>query len=487
MAGTQAPDTGAVVGTDTGAVRGTMTSAYRQFTGIRYATAARWAAPVRAPAWKGVRDATKPGSPCPQVGSEYAKISSEDEDCLFLNVTTPARSSSRPRPVMVWIHGDGALGAGHLSDARRMATTGDVIVVTINYRLGVFSGFGYPGLPDSGTFGLQDQQEALRWVRRNAAAFGGDPGNVTLFGVSFGATAIGGHLTSPGAGGLFHRAIMQSGHAMMDLPAGSMIAGVPALPSLVWRTTDEVRAMGEWYGRQLGCSSLGCLRKLPVRKILSIPQIMNAFQVYAHGNTVLPELPSAALAQGRFHRVPVLAGGTKDEHRLFALLRGKEIAYPDDLKESFGDQAAAIARKYPLKSYKSPVLAWSAVMTDRIWARSTHAQNTALARHTPVYGYEFADREAPMFLPLEPGFPLGAYHAGDLPYLFPEPKATLTPAQRKLSARMTAYWTRFARTGDPNGGDLPRWPTLGDGTLSLAPGDIRLVDYAAEHRLGFWN
>ncbi|MEV0593657.1 carboxylesterase/lipase family protein [Nonomuraea cavernae] len=490
-AGTGAGDP-AVVRTDAGTVRGTTTGTYRLYQGIRYGTAARWETPRPAPAWRGVKDATRPGPMCPQVGSDYADISSENEDCLYLNVTTPpgpAGPDAR-RPVMVWIHGDGAVGAGHFSDARRLAAEG-VVVVTVNYRLGVFSGFGYPGLRDPGTYGLQDQQEALRWVRRNAAAFGGDPGNVTVFGVSFGALAIGGQLTSPGAQGLFQRAIMQSGETMMDMPAGSMMPGLPAYPSFAWRTGAEVTAMGQYYAEQLGCADLACLRALPVSKILAAPQIMNAFQVYAHGNDVLPAAPDTALRKGRFHQVPVLAGATKDEHRIFVGMsydvRGESPDYPKLVREAFGRKAPSILKRYPVKRYGSPSVAWATVLTDRMWARATHEQNTLLARRVPVYGYEFADRKAPMFLPLEADFDWGAYHAGDLPYLFPEPKAALSAEQRRLSGQMVSYWTNFARTGDPNGRGLPAWPRVESGTLSLAPGAVRPIDYAAGHDLAFWK
>jgi para-nitrobenzyl esterase len=488
----------AVVTTDAGAVRGALTGRHRLFQGIRYATAARWDAPRPAPAWRGVQDATAPGAMCPQVGSAYAPIRSETEDCLFLNVTTPAKAGTG-RPVMVWVHGDGALGAGHFSDARKLAERG-VVVVTINYRLGVFSGFGHPGLRDSGTYGLQDQLEALRWVRRNAAAFGGDPRNVTVFGVSYGALAIGGLLTAPAAKGLFDRAIMQSGETMMDMPAGSMVPGLPAQPSFAWRSEAEVIAMGEHFAGRLGCADLACLRRLPVKKILDVPQIMNAFQSYAYGNGVLPDSPATAIRQGRFHRVPVLAGATRDEHRLFVAMnydmQGKTPDYSALVREAFGKKAPHILRKYPVNRYKSPSLAWSAVLTDRMWARATHEQNTLLARHVPVYGYEFADRKAPMFLPLETGFAWGAYHAADLPYLFEDKEAALSAEQRKLSGQLIGYWTNFARGGDPNGPGLPSWPRLpkstspmepGSGTLSLEPGAVRPVDYAARHQLGFWK
>ncbi|WP_084780354.1 carboxylesterase/lipase family protein [Planobispora rosea] len=482
----------AIVRTEAGAVRGTVTADHRIFQGVPYAAAARWEPPRRAGTWRGVKDATTPGNACPQVGSDYAPVTSTTEDCLVLNVTAP-REPAGARPVMVWLHGDGALGAGHHSDARRLASRG-AVVVTVNYRLGVFGGFGYPGLRGSGTYGLQDQQAALAWVRRNIRAFGGDPGNVTLFGVSYGALSIGGHLTSPGAKGLFHRAIMQSGETMMDMPAGSMVPGLPAQPHFAWRGARETEQLGVHYAGQLGCGDLACLRALPVERILGVPQIMNAFQAYAYGNEVLPQPPPEAIRAGRFHRVPVLAGATRDEHRLFVGMtydaQGEPITgrrYRELVAEAFGQDAARVLRRYPARDFASPGIAWATVLTDRMWARATHEQNTLLARRAPVYGYEFADRDAPMFLPLGTDFDWGAYHAGDLPYLFPDPAAELDAGQRELSRQMVAYWTNFARTGDPNGPGLPAWPRVERGVQSLAPGAVRPVDYAAGHRLDFWN
>lgn len=183
---------GAVVITDTGPVLGAIAEGYRLFQGIPYAAPPvgelRWAPPQPVVPWSAPRDGTKPGNVCAQLPSPAADITSEQEDCLYLNVTAP--DAPAPLPVMVWIHGGtGANGAGSYFDPHRLALGGDVVVVTLNYRLGIFGAFGYPGLDGSGTFGLADQQAALRWVQRNIAAFGGDPGNVTLFGESYGALA----------------------------------------------------------------------------------------------------------------------------------------------------------------------------------------------------------------------------------------------------------------------------------------------------------
>ena len=354
----------AVVQTDAGPVRGTVTDDHRLFQGIPYAASTagelRWRPPQPVRPWTQVRDATRPGPMCPQQRSSYAEVASLAEDCLCLNVVVP-RTAGPQRPVMVWIHGDGAIGAGSFFDARRLATVGDVMVVTINYRLGIFGAFGYPGLEGSGAFGLQDQQAALGWVARNAASFGGDPGNVTVFGESYGGLSTSAHLVAPGSAGLFQRAIVQSGFALMDLPAGGIFPGLPAVAWYGWRASAEVEALGAAVAAQLGCAdaatAVACLRGVPVPELFAHAQ---PFQPFGFGNRVLPEVPAQALRDGRFHRVPVISGGTRDEHRL-------------------------------------------------------------LAQQVPVYAYEFADRQAPMYLPFPDDFPPGAFHAAEVPVPVPRP------------------------------------------------------------------
>ena len=486
-------DDAAIVQTTSGPVRGTVTDNYRRFQGIPYAASTagemRWRSPQPAPAWSELRDATKPGSICAQQPSSYADVASLDEDCLYLNVTTPRTRRNGLKPTMVWIHGDGAIGAGSFFDARPLATRGDVVVVTINYRLGIFGTFGHPGLDGSGTFGLQDQQAALRWVQRNVAAFGGDPDNVTLFGESYGALATTAHLTSPGSEGLFQRAIIQSGFGLMDLPAGAFTAGVPAVDWFGWQPSAEAEAAGTAAAAQLGCGEtatpLECLRQIPVENIVALSRPLP----FAYGNQVLPELPAKALRDGRFQRVPIMSGATRDEHRLFVglfrALAGQPVSaeqYPTLLADAFGDHADQVRATYPLSGYESPSVAWATVLTDRMWARSTFEQHKLLAQHTPTYAYEFADRHAPMYLPFPKDLPPGAFHAagGALPLQRPEvrrrrhtcPAAPVRPddpllgelrahrrSQRRQSAELVAvrpHRTRATRTNPRPGSEWHR-------------------------------
>lgn len=497
-----------LVETEHGTVKGLVLDDHRRFLGIPYAAPPtgelRWQAPRPPEPWSGARDATRPGAHCPQLAETFADVESVEEDCLVLDVTTPRDASAGDaKPVMVWLHGGGGTnGAGSLFDPRRMVTEGDVIVVTPNYRLGILGAFGLPGLEGSGTFGLQDQRAALEWVRRNIAAFGGDPDNVTLLGHSYGAYSTAAHLTSPGSSGLFHRAAMQSSPAMLDYPPGTLLPDTPAVES-TWRSVAELEGIGTYVAEQLGCSdpetALECLRALPVEMLLTQGSL---FSAYAYDNEVLPEEPGAALRAGRFHRVPVLSGATRDEARLFVGLfydlAGAEITeaqYLALVAAAFGENAEVVLERYPLESFESPSVAWAAVITDRVWALRTMEQHLALAEHVPTFAYEFADRQAPVTVPFPPEFPPGAHHNAEVAYQLTVAgsEEELTEAQWELAARMNRYWVNFARTGDPNDGELPAWPSFDPAAevpavLSLAPGDggIAPVDYAAEHQLELW-
>ncbi|HEX8866281.1 MAG TPA: carboxylesterase family protein [Lentzea sp.] len=465
---------GRVVQTDKGAVSGTVTSTYRTFGAIPFAAAPvggnRWRDPQPAQAWQGVRDATKPSPRCAQSAGLGEPVS-ETEDCLYLNVTTPAKPSHRPRPVMVWIHGGGFVnGSGSAYAAQTLATKNDVVVVTVNYRLGVFGFFGYPGLPGSGAFGIADQQAALKWVQRNARAFGGDARNVTIFGESAGGLSVCAQLASPGSAGLFAKAIIQSG-----------ACGVPgAQPGQTfWRPRADVEKLGA--AQPLGCQDVACLRGLPVRELLEVHAV---FANPAYGTRVLPVDPLVAQKTGRMHRVPTMVGSTHDEATLFIGLifpqPVPDAGYRAQIAGLLGEaHADEIVARYPLNGNGDARDELATLLTDSSFGCASHDTRQQLGRHQRVSGYEFADPDVPLIFENMPEIPGGyrAYHASELPLLF-DFGVALTPGQRELSDYMVAAWGRFARTGDPG------WRA---DVQSLAAGAIRPADFAKDHNCDFWG
>lgn len=506
-----------VVRTQQGLVRGVSHDSYTAFDGIPYAAPPtgplRWRAPVPAAAWQGVRDATRPAERCVQMPTPGAGTVIGSEDCLYLNVTVPAaKRAAKKRPVLVWMHGGAFLGgSGSDYSAERLAVQGDAIVVTVNYRLGIFGYFGHSGLGAAPPFGLADQQAALRWVRANAARFGGDPGSVTLFGESAGALSICAHLTSPTAAGLFQRAVLQSGSCHTSFPRGALAPGTPAYEPFA--SQADVQTAGAEAARQLGCTEgsrdevLACLRGQSTDR-LATAQLMQSFNRPAFGNGLLPVAPAQALASGRFHRMPVILGTNHDEMRMFVGLSlaafpiHTEADYRARLAEAFGAAAPAVEARYPAAHHPSPALAWAAVLTDRSFTCTTLAAARAIAAHAPgvpLYGYEFNDQDAPALagLPANQGFPYGAAHGFEMPYLFTAfpTERPLDDGQRALSDRMAGYWTNFARTGNPNTPDAPFWPVLRASSphaasvqsLAPGPGGIHPVDAHSAHGCSFWD
>ncbi|GLW09499.1 carboxylic ester hydrolase [Microtetraspora sp. NBRC 13810] len=492
----------ATVRTDSGWVRGTAARDHTLFQGIPYAAPPvgelRWRSPQPVAPWHGVRQATAPGARCAQVTDSWGLPGSESEDCLFLNVTVPASASpARPRPVLVWLHGGGLKkGAGSDYDARRLAVRGDMVVVTVNYRLGILGFFGLPGLANGGAFGIEDQQAALRWVARNAAAFGGDPGNVTLAGESAGSHSVCAQLASPSAAGLFHRVIGQSTSCRMgDFAAAGF---QPLLNVPLWMAPESHDGYGQYLASLLGCfdpaTLLACMRgKTPAELLTQLP-----LSLPGYGNAVLPEDPAKVFAEGRFHRVPVLTGITRDEGTLFAaeIMSGlTQEGYETRLAQGFGAKAPAILAEYPAGGHGSPLQAAAAVIGDLEWAWPARDTARLFAEHVPTYSYEFTDRSAPALYPL-PGVRPLASHGSELPFLFDVSwdSAPLTAPQRRLGDTMIGYWARFAATGDPNRPGLPRWERVraGDATpyvqrLDVGPGGVGPYDQDAAHKLDFWD
>ncbi len=483
----------AVVVTAAGAVRGKEVAGMQGFLGIPYAAppigALRWRPPRPHAAWKGTRSATAFGSPCPQEASLLGPPST-NEDCLFLNVFAPSSAGIGSRlPVMVWIHGGGYVSgdaSGFLPDR---LVAGGVIVVTVNYRLGVLGFLAHWSLaaesPDqrSGDYGLMDQQLALRWVRQNIARFGGDSGNVTLFGESAGGESVQVQLASPNARGLFQRAIVESGGYSDSQPSLS-----------------TAEAAGASFAARVGCPSqtAACLRHVPVSKLLADQPYFNATPVI--DGKLLTRSVTEAFARGLFNRVPVIEGSNHDEFRFFLAmdeLAGSKPISASGYRSAIAGMldvdpatAAAIAAEYPLRSFASPSLALGAAVTDAVYACKARDAVRALSQYVPAYQYEFDDEGSPRFFPGPPvRFPLGAFHTAELEYLFTLSgyPVHLGSGQEELSQAMVGLWTTFAKTGDP-GSAWPRYSRSSDEAELLAPPKPAVeTEFAAEHRCDFWS
>lgn len=489
------PGDPAVVTTSAGTVRGVVAPDHRLFAGIPYAAPPvgplRFAAPAPPLDWPGVRDATRTGPRCIQDPASDLELGrNAAEDCLTLNVWTPPQRRGEPRPVMVWIHGGAFVnGSSGIYDSRWLASRGDMLVVTVNYRLGTLGFLAHPGLGparDVGNYGLADQQAALRWVRDNIASFGGDPAKVTLAGESAGGMSVCDHLVAPGSAGLFQAAIMMSApcQAQADL------------------ATAQRRSLD--YAAAAGCpdpaTAAACLRGLPVDKLRKPVWYFNIgsdeLTGPVTGTTVLPVAPLTAFGSGNRARVPVLMGTTRDEFTLFTALRylreGERFTpdeYPALLAETFGAAAPEVAARYPTDRYGGVAQAYSTAVTDGEFACVANRMADALVRTDPVYTYEFNDRGAPApdvmrTLP----FPVGASHSLELRYLFDVGGAPpLNPAQQELSAAMIGYWSGFVHTGRPTTRDEPDWPAFDGAWMSLQTDGNRMTgDYEHEHQCPFW-
>lgn len=493
----------AVVDTVSGPVRGTVTAEHRSFTGIPYAAAPvgelRWRPPAAPAHWGGTRDATAPGARCPQSQAAFnGSGSAESEDCLFLNVWTPARAAEKKRPVMVWVHGGSfKTGSGDLYDPSRLVAAGDMVVVTINYRLGALGFLAHPALAHDdgqvGNFGLMDQQAALRWVRDNITAFGGDPTRVTLAGESAGAISVCDHLASPASAGLFRAAIMQSG------------------PCAYSTTRQSAVGISEDYATTLGCPGTDptavaeCLRATSIEKLIANPLVYNTisgvdFPEPVTGQPLLPTDPITAMRAGEAAKVPVLIGTNHDEFT--TLVAEQDFTthqldtagqYLQELTRAFGpstDKVAALYALYPAADYADPTAARVAVFTDYAFACPAAEIASSLTHTGPVYQYEFDDRHAAVPDAPAPPFPLGAGHALELPYLFdvtglPHPP---TPAQQHLSTQMIGYWTAFVNTTNPHTPDQPDWPShTSNQVLTLRPDDTTTsTDFTNQHHCNQW-
>jgi para-nitrobenzyl esterase len=462
-----------------GRLRGVFDRGTVVFRGIPYARPPVHEHAFRAPEpplpWSGVRMATDFGSAAPQFvppmrivrGLIGVPIERQSQDCLTLNVWTPAGDSER-RPVMVWIHGGAFVmgtGATFLYHGARLARRGDVVVVTINYRLGALGFLNHPELRARGldaNLGLRDQVRALEWVRENIAAFGGDPANVTIFGESAGGMSVGTLLAAPAARGLFHRAILQSGalhHVANEEQAAQVaerfLAALGLTPEdaagVRYARTGEIQRAQQIVAMQTGIG--GAL--MPWQ-----PSVDGDF---------LPRTALEALDRGEVARVPTLVGSNRDEWRLFTLFdprsRGlAEAGLHRRLARQLGGEAEADALlevyRAAQRGRRSPARLWEAVQGDRVFHHPAQRAADGLAElGIPVWRYLFSWRP-PLI-----GSRIGSGHGMELPFVFGTLRDGIlrrtlgaSRSAQRLSRRMRDAWIAFARDGEPGHARLPHWP-----------------------------
>lgn len=415
----------------------------------------RWKAPKPAADWPGVRKADQFSATCMQTpypeGSLYrGEPQPVSEDCLYLNIWTAAKSASEKRPVMVWIHG-GAFtrGSGSLPtyDGETLAKKG-VVLVTVNYRLGIFGFFAHPELTQesehhsSGDYGILDEIAALQWVQKNIAAFGGDPKNVTIFGESAGSWAVNVLVASPLAKGLFHRAIGESG--------------------------GNFGVMTKLADLEKSGSKSGSVQDLRAKSADDVLKMTGGFSVNVDG-WLLPTDVMTIYENGKQSDVPVLIGSNADEGTAFMPPKITLAGYEATAKQRFGAHADAFLKLYPAKSDEEAWKASADLMRDstfgvqmRIWARMQEKTGKA-----PAYLYYFS--RVP---PGPAGEHYGAFHASEISYVFGTGDIAKRPwqeADHKLSDAMSSYWVNFATKGNPNGKGLPAWPAY-DEKKDLAMG-----------------
>jgi para-nitrobenzyl esterase len=488
---------------ESGPVRGMEQGYLISYRGIPYATAPvgrlRWRPPQRPKSWSSVRDATEFGSQCPQnrdLGVFAAAGGSED--CLFLNVSVNkiAAASNDHLPVFVWIHGGGLFaGSGNDYDVSKLALVGRAVVVTFNYRLGVLGVLAEPGLDREGhpfaNYGMMDQSFAFDWVKRNIAAFGGDPNNITIAGESSGGDSVLAHVASPWSSGKFQHAVAMSGSTLI---VKYPISGAPV-------PFDKAERRGAEFARSVGClvRTPACLRAIPVDKILSTQTQYLTNQVVIDGQ-VMPILPADAFRTGRYNQVTLINGTTLNEGTFFTGLPENETGrvmsedgYVAAMKSFFADQATAVMIQYPIADYITPSEAYSAALGDFWHACPADAVNRWLSNKIPVYAYEFLDRTAPSYLK-PTSFVLGAAHTFELSYIFPgfhgavgRPVA-LNTQQNTLSDAMVRYWTGSAGAAFWEA-EWPRFSNSDGNYLTFVlPHPKRSANaFRIRHKCDFWD
>lgn len=457
-----------VVTAPAGMVKGEVSGTLHVFKGIPYAQPPvgdlRWKPPVTAAGWSGVRDATRFGPACyqpvPRTASIYADPpATMSEDCLLLNVWTPEKATKAP--VMVWIHGGsltGGAGSETMYDGTALAKRG-IVVVSINYRLGILGYMAHPALsaesPDhvSGNYGLLDQIEALRWVKRNIAAFGGDPDNVTVAGESAGALSVMYLMGAPSARGLFAKAIIESGYMLSAPELNKKRFG-----------TESAEAVGTWLGGKLGDNDLASLRAADARTLIEQAPLTGYFPFPTIDGKVLPAQLVDIFDKGEQAPVPVLVGSNQGEIRSLMFLAPPDPKSADDyvaaIRARYGDLADDYLKLYPPTNLHESIIEEPRDGLYSWTAQRIAKKQAAIGQPSYLYfwdhGYPAADNAG-----------LHAFHASELPYVFgtanmtppPWPKVPDTASEARFAEAVGDYWAGFVKTGVPSAAGQAAWPS----------------------------
>ena len=504
---------GTTVQTADGPVCGITVNGVNEWLGIPYAAppigALRWQPPQPPTPWTMTLQATQFGSECTQG---TATTPAGSENCLYLNVWRPSNSSTN-LPVMVHIHGGGFFNGNGNADNSLLATRGNEVIVSMNYRLNIF-GFLADNKAlggNSGDYGLQDQQAALRWVQQNVSAFGGDPHTVTIFGESAGGSSVCDQIASPTAKGLFERGISTSGEYNTLLGTQEETPRIPedlesqdcksALP-----TEGQANAAGKNFAAAVGCGPgtpnvLACLQALPVSVIEKASWTPGDGYQYGGQGTVAPTINGTtltmtlrqALKTGHVNHVDVIAGTDRDEDLVGTATSAAQ--YESLVDTQYGAFASQVLAKYPLSHFDNPGVAWRTVAADSDTVCPSLTTDEDLASRMPVYAYEIDDNDIPPYAAAGPGVvAAGASHVGAW-FLNPVTPA-LDANQQVLQNQEIQYVTAFARTGNPSAATgAPPWPRFNGQDnpeeISLQPaGDtepVTIAEIAAQHNCAFWD
>jgi para-nitrobenzyl esterase len=494
-------DPGTTVQTDRGTVCGIVVNGINSWQGIPFAAPPvenlRFAPPQPAAAWSGTLQATAFASQCTQT-------SGGNEDCLYLNVW--AQPGAQNLPVMAHIHGGGFRNGSGADDFSLLSGTGNVVVVSLNYRLNIFGfaanrAFG----PNSGDYGLQDQQAALQWIQRNVSAFGGDPNSVTIFGESAGGSSVCDQIASPTAAGLFHKGISTSGqyNTIYETPESAGPLGTTLevqdcksrLPSL-----GLAELIGDQFATALGCTGTdvaACVRAVDAATVFNVAGLgyqYGGFGTIAptiNGTTLVASLPQL-LDTGSVNRVPVIFGTDRDEN--LAGTANTAADYADLIQAQFGQWASEVTARYPLNRFASPGIAWRTIAADAYTVCSELRTVGAVSQWMPAYQYliEYAAPWPPAYT----GVPSGAGHVRAWALTPVLPSTTLPGGldnnQEPIQDEEIAHVSALARTGNPTADGTPIWPQFTEGlVLSLNAGGssqaTSVSDISRIHNCAFWD